>query len=177
SEVDKLRVVHPTSGLAAKVGLAVGWKTAKPFPPDDPVGHTLGSTIRIGQQREGAEADAVFTGQVLAALQAVALEASVARQAREPVEQLVGGALGFLFQQPGHQVRQRQRLLAALDHLAGGAWRARLVALALAAGAGKLRRLRLEARQRIDVGLDLTRRAEEGALWTGEQWQRGLRHG
>src|SRR5690606_21071034 len=156
AKVDKLRVVHPTSGLAAKVGVAVvreaaPWKTAKHFPPA-PVGHTLGSTIRIGHQREGAEADAVFTGQVLAALQAVALEASVARQAREPVEQLVGGALGFLFQQPGHQVRQRQRLLAALDHLAGGAWRARLVALALAAGAGKLRRLRLEARQRIDVG-------------------------
>src|SRR5690606_41167606 len=56
-------------------------------------------------------------------------------------------------------------------------WRTWCVGLALAAGAGELRRLRLEARQRIDVGLDLAGGTEEGALRTGEQRQRGLRHG
>src|SRR5690606_12398497 len=107
AKVDKLRVVHPTSGLAAKVGVPGGWKTATPFPPNNSTSRSTGSTIGVAHQRKGAEADAVFAGQVLAAFQAVALEAGFARQAREPVEQFVGGALGFLFQQPGHEVRQR----------------------------------------------------------------------
>src|SRR5690606_6482263 len=63
AKVDKLRVVHPTSGLAANVG----WKTAKHFPPAS-LGDRVGSTICIGHQRKGTEADAVFAGQVLAAL-------------------------------------------------------------------------------------------------------------
>ena len=119
----------------------------------------------------------MFAGQVLATFQAIALEAAVAGQAREPVEQLVGGALGFLFQQPGHQVRQRQCLLATLDHLPCGARCARLLALALAAGPRELRRLRLEAGQGVDVGLDLAGSAEKGTLRTGEQRQRGLWYG
>src|SRR5690606_13266721 len=81
SAVDKLRVVHPTSGLAAKVRVPVGWKTATPFPPNNPTGRAYGSTICIAHQRKGTEADAVFAGQVFAAFKAVALEAGVAREA------------------------------------------------------------------------------------------------
>jgi hypothetical protein len=54
---------------------------------------------------------------VIAAFQTLALEAFFPRQAREPVQQFVGGAVRFLLQQPGHQVRHRQGVFAALEHL------------------------------------------------------------
>ncbi len=93
--------------------------------------------------------------QVLAPLQAVALKTCIAGKAREPIEQLIGRAFRFLLQQPLHQVRQRQRLFAAVEHLTRRQRRPRCVSLALAACPRKLCRLRLEAGQGIDVGFDL----------------------
>ena len=113
---------------------------------------------------------------VIAAFQALALEAFFAGQAREPVEQFVGGAVRFLFQQPGHQVRHRQRVFAAFEHFLDRARCALGFAFMGLVRLGEARRFRLEVRQGVHVGLDLTRTAEEGALRPGKHRHRRLRH-
>ena len=119
----------------------------------------------------------MFTGGVVTPFEAFAAEALFSRQAREPVQQFVGGAFGLLLQQPDHQVGQGQGVLAAFEHFLDCARRARCRALVGLVRLGEARRLGLEAGQGIDVGLDLAGAAEEGALRTGEHRHRRLWHG
>ncbi|PHX46285.1 hypothetical protein AO284_34430 [Pseudomonas sp. NZIPFR-PS2] len=113
---------------------------------------------------------------VIAAFQALALEAFFAGQAREPVQQFVGGAVRFLFQQPGHQIRHRQCVFAALEHLLDRARCALGVALVGLVRLGETRRFRLEIRQGVHIGFDLAGTAEKRALRPGEHRHRRLRH-
>ena len=120
----------------------------------------------------------MFVGVILAAFETLAHEAFFPRQAREPVQQFVGVAVGLLCQQPAHQVRHGQCIAAAVEHLFDRARRLRGFAAFLGfVRLGEPRRFWLEARQRIHVRFHLAGAAQKGALRAGEHRHRRLWHG
>ncbi|MCY1451279.1 hypothetical protein D9M71_681360 [compost metagenome] len=119
----------------------------------------------------------MLLGVIVAPLQALAAKTLLARESREPIQQLIGRPIGFLLKQPGHEVRHWQRVFAAREHFLDGARRTGRFALIGLVSLGKLRGLWLEAGQGIHVGLDLAGTAQEGTLRTGEHGHRRLWQG